>query len=296
MAIMAAGVMPCMRIMARIIVLHMSAQFMHAGAQSIICVEQTVHACSQAAHASMHACIMAMSISAMPSIDIMSLDMALIIIASIPEPTLFFAARRVPARRHAKPDTRRATGAIRLVIVTSQGIHIRIRATVALALALVLTAFAAPAFAHDELIGSTPAAGSAVDALPNEVALTFSGVLLDETGTTDVVVKDAAGTDLAAGDPVLDGTRLTQPLTGDASGLVTVIWRVVSSDGHPVSGEFSFTVGDGATVPTATGLPLPDPQAPPSGPIWIVLGIVVVGLGGALVAVLVARTRRPRED
>jgi len=82
-AIIAAGVMPCMRIIARIVVLHMSAQFMHAGAQSIICVEQTVHACSQAEHASMHACITAMSIAAMSGIDIMSFDIAPIIIESI---------------------------------------------------------------------------------------------------------------------------------------------------------------------------------------------------------------------
>ncbi|GAA1987432.1 hypothetical protein GCM10009777_22210 [Microbacterium pumilum] len=34
--IIVAAFMPCIRIMARIIVLHMSAQFMHAGAQSII--------------------------------------------------------------------------------------------------------------------------------------------------------------------------------------------------------------------------------------------------------------------
>jgi len=78
-----------MRIIARIIVLHMSAQFMHAGAQSIICpsiiwTEHTVHACSHAAHASMHVCIMAMSISGMPSIDIMSAVMASLIMASIP--------------------------------------------------------------------------------------------------------------------------------------------------------------------------------------------------------------------
>ncbi len=81
-AIMDAGVMPCMRIIERIIVLHMSAQFMHDGAQSIICVEHTVQACSQAAHASIHACITDMSMSAMPSIDIMSFDIAPIIIAS----------------------------------------------------------------------------------------------------------------------------------------------------------------------------------------------------------------------
>ncbi len=81
-AIMVAGVMPCMRSIARIIVPDMSAQFMHAGAQSIICVEQTVQACSHAAQASMQACIIDMSIAGIPSIDIMSPDIASIIIAS----------------------------------------------------------------------------------------------------------------------------------------------------------------------------------------------------------------------
>ncbi|GAA1141677.1 hypothetical protein GCM10009651_27270 [Microbacterium natoriense] len=78
-----AGVMPCIRIIDRIIVLHMSAQFMHDGAQSIICVEHTVQACSQAEHASMHACMTDMSIIAMSGIDIMFFDMAPIIIESI---------------------------------------------------------------------------------------------------------------------------------------------------------------------------------------------------------------------
>jgi len=78
-----AGVMPCIRIMERIMVLHMSAQFMHAGEQSIICVEHTVQACSHAEHASMHACMTDMSIIAMSGIDIMFFDMAPIIIESI---------------------------------------------------------------------------------------------------------------------------------------------------------------------------------------------------------------------
>ena len=80
--IIAAGVMPCMRSIARIIVLHMSAQFMHAGAHDIICVEHTVHACSQAEQASIHACMTDMSIVFIPGIDIMSLDIMSIIIES----------------------------------------------------------------------------------------------------------------------------------------------------------------------------------------------------------------------
>ena len=42
MDIIDAGVMPCIRIIDRIMVLHMSAQFMQAGEQSIICVEHTL--------------------------------------------------------------------------------------------------------------------------------------------------------------------------------------------------------------------------------------------------------------
>lgn len=82
-AIIAAGVIPSMRSIERIMVWHMSAQFMHAGEQSIICVEHTVHACSQAEHASMQACMTAISIFAMSGIDIIFADIAPIIIESI---------------------------------------------------------------------------------------------------------------------------------------------------------------------------------------------------------------------
>ena len=95
MAIIDAGVMPCMRMSDRIIVLHMSAQFMHAGAHDIICVEHTVHACSQAEQASIHACITDMSIASMPGIDIMSFDMASIIMESISHLAPLMSAGRI---------------------------------------------------------------------------------------------------------------------------------------------------------------------------------------------------------
>lgn len=82
-AIMDAASMPCIRIIERIIVPAMSAQFMQVTEQSIICVEHTVHACSQAEHASIHACMIDMSIIAMSGIDIMLFDIAPIIIESI---------------------------------------------------------------------------------------------------------------------------------------------------------------------------------------------------------------------
>ena len=187
-----------------------------------------------------------------------------------------------------------------------------------------LTLVASPAFAHDELIGSSPAAGSEVDALPAEITLTFSGVLIDGAGTTQIVVTDASGADITGGDPVLDGTKVTQPLAASAApGLVTVVWRVVSSDGHPVSDQFTFTVAGGsgaspeasasasspaatspaAVAPTGTA-PSPTESAPAddagdggmSPAVWIGAGVAIFA---ALIAVFTATSaakRRRTED
>lgn len=186
--------------------------------------------------------------------------------------------------------------------------RVRVLAAAAAGLAIIAGMFlgAMPASAHDELVSSNPASGAQIDALPTEIVLTFSESLLAEQGATAVAVTDAAGRDLTGGDPVLDGAQVTQPLApGDeASGVITVIWRVASSDGHPISDEFTFTVGGGAQAPTptpgastpaVTAVPVAAPATADTTWIWITLGVVLVGLGGALVAVLVAKARGSRE-
>ena len=197
-------------------------------------------------------------------------------------------------------------------------------ALLALIVGFALTLVASPAVAHDELIGSSPAAGSEVDALPAEITLTFSGVLIDGAGTTQIVVTDASGADITGGDPVLDGTKVTQPLAASAApGLVTVVWRVVSSDGHPASDQFTFTVAGGsgaspeasasasspaatssaAVAPTGTA-PSPTESAPAddagdggiSPAVWIGAGVAIFA---ALIAVFTATSaakRRRTED
>src|SRR3546814_9090054 len=100
---------------------------------------------------------------------------------------------------------------------------------------------ASPAAAHDELVSSDPAAEATVDALPDTVTLSFSGELLGGTDANEVQVTDAAGKTLNEGPAVVDGTTVTQSLAGDASGSIQVLWRVVSSDGHPISGDRKST-------------------------------------------------------
>ncbi|TXK08750.1 copper resistance protein CopC [Microbacterium saccharophilum] len=187
----------------------------------------------------------------------------------------------------------------RLVGVTSPAPRPRRRATAlaGLVLGVLLAVTASPAFAHDELIGTDPAAGTTVETLPASLTLTFSGVLLTDAGATEVSVLDSSCTPLADGAPVVDGTRVTQALSGEATGAVTVLWRTVSSDSHPISGEFAFLVGDDGADATceAANAPRGDGSTFDATPLLIGGGVIVVG-AGILAAVLLARRRPSRED
>lgn len=167
----------------------------------------------------------------------------------------------------------------------------------ALAAALV----AAPAFAHDALVASDPAADDHLDTAPTEVVLTYSAAVIE--GSASIAVVDAEGTDWVAGDPAITETEVTVPL--DASmpdGAYEVRWRVASSDGHPIEGLIPFTVGDVAHATETPSDPTTDatdhdhdhetPTAvvatPPSDDDdGGALRTVLIGVGGALAAVAV---------
>lgn len=167
----------------------------------------------------------------------------------------------------------------------------RIVAGIVVAFAAVL-AVAAPASAHDELLSSTPETGQRLTEAPTQVTLTFSADVLD-TGAA-VIVADAAGHDWAAAEPVLDGPTVTVDLQPDmpAAGY-EVRWRVVSSDGHPIAGTVSFTIGDGTplehtaqpTAPSADGPAAQSDEPTADQENAGALRIAFVGAAGAGIAV-----------
>lgn len=194
--------------------------------------------------------------------------------------------------------SRRVTGVGRLDRVPTSRTRHRLIAALGVLAGLVLGSAASPALAHDELLSTDPADGAVLETLPAEIAFTFSGVLLDGDGAAEIVVTDAAGTDLTSGAPILDGVRVAQPLTGPASGAIEVAWRVVSSDGHPISGAFSFAVGDASAPPSGTPTEVAPPTSENAGdellPVWIGVGVIVVV--GAVVTLLLTRRRPSHED
>lgn len=178
---------------------------------------------------------------------------------------------------------------------------------------------AAPAAAHDDIVAASPAAGSSIGVGPNEISLTFSGEILTETSAVVIEVIAPDGQNVAVDPPQIDGTTVTQGLAPEqAPGLYTVRWRVVSSDGHPISDEYTYTLEaltlqSSTPTPAATAAeqtPEPSPTSTetsstsghgePTGggaalPILAVASGAIV-LGGILVVVLMVGRERRRRD
>lgn len=102
----------------------------------------------------------------------------------------------------------------------------------------------AAAFAHAALLRTVPQASGVVNASPTQVALTFSEAV--EPRFAIVSVTDAAAHQQASGPPrrsPTDPDTLLVPIKHVPEGWYLVYWRVISVDGHPVRGAFTFAVG-----------------------------------------------------
>jgi copper transport protein len=94
------------------------------------------------------------------------------------------------------------------------------------------------------LVRTTPVPSSVVNRAPPVVLLTYSEAV--EPRFAIVSVTNADGRQQIAGSPrrsATDPSTLVVPLNRLLQGWYLVYWRVVSVDGHPVRGAFTFAVG-----------------------------------------------------
>jgi copper transport protein len=107
---------------------------------------------------------------------------------------------------------------------------------------------AGPASAHASVVTSTPADGARLDAVPAEVTIEFNEDV--SLGAGYARVLDGKGERVDTGDASVRDGVVTVPLrSGLSDAGYVVTYRIMSADSHPVSGAFSFVVGDGELVP-----------------------------------------------
>jgi copper resistance protein C len=161
-----------------------------------------------------------------------------------------------------------------------------------------IAALASPASAHASLTASKPADGATVTEAPANVELTFSEEVR-RPSTVIVIAPDGKHVEIGP-TQILNATAI-QPLGGIATaGLYTVAYRVVSSDGHPVSGQLAFTYAPsgGGTATAAADSATPGRPSGGQGALsrhgahLLALGILVAA---ALVASFIA-LRKDRES
>jgi copper transport protein len=152
-----------------------------------------------------------------------------------------------------------------------------ILATLAL---LLLVLFAPPAAAHAELVSITPANGVQLARPPSEIKLTFTeSVNLVSDG---IRLLDPVGATVPTNGPTVKGQSVYLPIPANLpDGPYVLTWRVVSSDGHPITGASSFGIGTApAPVPgSATGTPESTATTGAAGSAlaWPVIAIRLVG-------------------
>ena len=107
--------------------------------------------------------------------------------------------------------------------------------------------FAGAASAHDVLISSSPADNATIATAPASLSFTFDQPVQNFDPVVSLIGPD--GKQYATGTPSISGNVLSGTVDAGPAGRYTAAFRIVSADGHPVTGEIHFTLtGDGGTT------------------------------------------------
>jgi methionine-rich copper-binding protein CopC len=166
-----------------------------------------------------------------------------------------------------------------------------------------LLGLAGPASAHNTLVDSDPKDGTSTATGPASITLTFDQPVQAAASVNSVVVVGPDGGHWESGDVSVVDTRVTTAVNPlGPAGEYRIGYRVLSNDGHPVTGQIEFTLtASGAGPSTGTR---PDPSADPSASdpaasgsedggglptlVWIT-GAVVLLAGGLVLALRLGR-------
>ncbi|WP_430647348.1 copper resistance CopC family protein [Agromyces sp. GXS1127] len=186
-----------------------------------------------------------------------------------------------------------------------------------------LTAVAGPALpasAHNTVVAISPDGETTVTEQPGVVWLETNDALLDAEGAAAMDVVGPDGLHYATECASIDGPVASVAAELGEPGEYTVVWRVVSADGHPISGDFEFdwepadeetlaagadespcadVAGTSADADAADGTTGEDASASGGAAqdlVWIGAGVLAVVVAAAVAFLFVRRSPRGADD
>jgi methionine-rich copper-binding protein CopC len=161
------------------------------------------------------------------------------------------------------------------------------------------------ASAHTEFVGSEPREKQTLTTPPRQVTLTFAESV--QPVSAQVSVRGADGRSVTTGSATVAEAVVRQPVDISADGSYLVAYRVIAQDGHPVTGDVTFSYARAGSSGTSTSV-VPQ-QTTASGPpaeqspgategvapvLWSVLGVVATAAIAIAIAPVVAPVLRRR--
>jgi copper transport protein len=117
---------------------------------------------------------------------------------------------------------------------------------------LALTFIPGIASAHAILESSSPAPSALLASSPKEIRLDFDEQVESTLG--DIRIYDSEQREISIEKTIrssTDASVVSTEVPALKSGVYVVVWRVVSADGHPISGAFPFEIGTKSTGTSA---------------------------------------------
>ena len=155
-----------------------------------------------------------------------------------------------------------------------------------------ITTSVIPANAHTSLQSSTPSEGQSIEFIPAELSASFDEDLIEIEGevVNTLELQSANGTKYVLSSATIAGPTVSATVgAGDyPAGEYLLKYRVVSGDGHPVTGEIRFstqsltTIGSVPAEPVATAYVAETEESSPRNFIYMAAGLLLA-LASALV-------------
>uniref|UniRef100_UPI00289AA5EE copper resistance CopC/CopD family protein n=1 Tax=Bacillus luti TaxID=2026191 RepID=UPI00289AA5EE len=103
-------------------------------------------------------------------------------------------------------------------------------------------------FAHTSVVGTSPKEGEVLTVQPEQIILEFSELVTGKVVNIELLDPSAKRVQVSKVEMFDDPTKIKVKIPNLNNGTYTVRWSMISADGHPSEGSYTFSIGE--EVPT----------------------------------------------